>query len=389
MDVTLSSWQFKRMQNSNSKIKSSLSNAELAAWLALIRMPGVGNATIQKLNQAFPYLSALFIESESSLLAQGCPKAMIQLIQKVDWRDIEKDLTWAEEPYHYIVLANEDAYPDRLRQTTGAPSLLFVKGKLEVLQTAQLAIVGSRKPTPTGIQAAREFAEQLAFAGLTITSGLALGIDAAAHRAALSAGGQTIAVLGAGIDQIYPRSHQSLAANICEQGALVSEFPPGTPPLAEHFPRRNRIVSGLSLGTFVVEATQQSGSLITARLANEQGREVFAMPGSIYNPQAQGCHFLIKQGAKLVANPADILEELPPLPPKSTHLSPTSPPDHTVGLDEDQLKLIQCVIGYEPTAFEILLERSHLDAKQLAAALLKLELAGVITMTTGGYMRIA
>ncbi len=369
--------------------KSTPSNTELAAWLALVRMPGVGPITIQKLNQQFPCLSALFVESEQSLLAQGCSEQLVRLISKPDWQGVEKDLTWAQQQsYHYIVLLKDKAYPDYLRQIPDAPAVLFVKGCLGVLPTPQLAIVGSRKPTPTGIQIARDFAERLAHAGLTITSGLALGIDGAAHRAAMLGGGPTIAVLGCGLDQIYPRNHRELANSIIENGALVSEFPIGTPPLAEHFPRRNRIVSGLSLGTLVVEATSQSGSLITARLANEQGREVFAIPGSIYNPQAQGCHLLIKQGAKLVVEPADILEELPSLALKSPLLTPILPLSPPIGLDEDQLKLLQC-IGYEPTSFDTLLARSGLEAKQLATQLLKLEIAGAITSTIGGYMRIA
>jgi DNA processing protein len=247
-------------------------------------------------------------------------------------------------------------------------------------------MVGTRNPTPAGQETAQEFARHLAGVGLTITSGLALGIDAASHRGALAAGGYSVAVVGTGLDRVYPARHRELAHQIAEQGALVSEFSPGVPPLAANFPRRNRIISGLSVGTLVVEAARQSGSLITARLALEQGREVFAVPGSIHNPQARGCHQLLRQGAKLVETAQDVLEELGTLvsyvPQAAMQPDPDS--DSLSELDADYQKVLKC-IGHEPTSVDTVVERSGLTADAVCSMLLVLELQGFVAATNGGH----
>ncbi|MEO5574291.1 MAG: DNA-processing protein DprA, partial [Gammaproteobacteria bacterium] len=264
----------------------------------------------------------------------------------------------------------------------------FVVGNAAVLSTPQLAIVGSRNPTPAGSETAHDFARHLCASGLTITSGLASGIDAASHRGALDGGGLTIAVAGTGLDRVYPARHHDLAHQIAGHGALVSEFVLGTPPLSDHFPRRNRIISGLSLGTLVVEAAQRSGSLITARMAADQGREVFAIPGSIHNPLARGCHFLIRQGAKLVETANDIMEELGPLARSLKAVSPQSALRNdcitaNVQLSVETEKLVAC-LGFESTTIDRLVERSGLTAEAVSSILLMLELQGCVTSTIGG-----
>lgn len=230
---------------------------------------------------------------------------------KADWQGVEKDLRWLASPGCHMVHKTSRNYPPLLKEIHAAPFILFVQGNLARLADPQIAIVGSRNPTPVGCEIAAKFAYYFSNMGLTVTSGLALGIDGAAHKGALLGVASTIAVLGHGLDCIYPASHQELAGDILKaNGALVSEFPIGVSPLPSHFPRRNRIISGLTMGTLVVEAALKSGSLITAKLALEQGREVFAIPGSIHNPLAKGCHALIREGAKLVETTQDVLEEL-------------------------------------------------------------------------------
>ena len=266
------------------------------------------------------------------------------------------------------------------------PPLLFVQGDPDLLARPQLAIVGSRNPSPVGHRTAQEFARHLAGGGLIVTSGLALGIDGAAHRGALAAG-TTIAVMGTGPDRIYPARHQALARRIAASGALVTEFPPGVGAQAENFPRRNRIISGLCVGTLVVEATRRSGSLITARLASEQGREVFAIPGSIHNPLARGCHALIRQGAKLVETAQDIVEELAPLLGSLTAFSlqpdPVAAPGEAVALDADYAHLL-AVMGHDPLSPDELIRASGLSAETVASMLLLLELEGLVAACPGG-----
>lgn len=267
------------------------------------------------------------------------------------------------------------------------PPLLFVIGNPDLLQQSQLAMVGSRNPSVDGRENAQAFARELVNQGLVITSGLALGIDAAAHQGALAGDGLTIAVTGTGLDRVYPARHRALAKEIAARGALVSEFPIGTPALAENFPRRNRIISGLSLGTLVVEAAPQSGSLITARLAAEQGREVFAIPGSIHNPLARGCHQLIRQGAKLVESVADILEEIHvTYAPKASVTQDNS--QTTPDLDDNSL-ILWSNLGSAPTSVDTLVSRSQLTTEQVSSILLIMELQGWVTSAPGGmYLRV-
>jgi DNA processing protein len=284
----------------------------LARWIAFIHLPGAGLARRQEMLAQFGSIDAIF-DSSPGLLKKylsGNPDALAALRDGPDLAALEPALAWLAEPGHHLVTFTDPDYPPLLRQIPDPPLALYVLGDRACLSTPQLAVVGSRNPTPGGRENARAFARALAEAGLTITSGLALGIDGEAHRGALEADGRTIAVTGTGLDRVYPATHRALAHEIAARGALVSEFAIGSPPRAEHFPVRNRIISGLSLGTLVVEAAERSGSLISARLAGEQGREVFAIPGSIQSPLSRGCHRLIRQGAKLVETAQDILEEL-------------------------------------------------------------------------------
>jgi DNA processing protein len=321
----------------------------------------------------------------------GLPKAEIEA-------GIAADLRWLEGAGRTLLTLDSPDYPELLARIASPPPALFVEGAVGALALPQLAIVGSRNPTALGRETATRFATQLAGAGLAITSGLALGIDAAAHRGALAAGRPTVAVLGGGLDCIYPAEHTGLAATIpAGGGALVSEFPTGTPPLRNHFPRRNRIIAGLAVGTLVVEAALRSGSLITARLAAEQGREVFAIPGSIHSPTARGCHHLIRDGAKLVETADDVLAELAPLlgtlhrnapptaPPPTARpaqiiesTGPSAPP-----LDKDQEILLDAV-GFEPASVDALTARLGWKAGTVASMLLILELEGLVAQQPGG-----
>lgn len=287
----------------------------VARWLTLRRLPGVGACTPRDLLEYFGSVENIFSASRGQLEKSLAVKreAIDAILSGPDEAALKPDLDWLGEPHHYLLVWSDPDYPPLLREIPDPPVMLYVMGDRRVLSRPQLAIVGSRNPTPMGRENARAFAKSLAGAGLVITSGMALGIDGAAHRGALEAGGKTIAVAGTGLDRVYPSRHRDLAHDIVRHGALVSEFPLGTPPKPENFPVRNRLISGLSLGTLVVEAALQSGSLITARLATEQGREVFAIPGSIHSPQSRGCHALIRQGVKLVETAQDILEELGPL----------------------------------------------------------------------------
>jgi len=295
---------------------------------------------------------------------------------------------WLEHPDHHLIPVDNPLYPELLRNCPHAPQQLWIKGDPEVLAMPQLAIVGSRNATPGGVESAQQFAAYLAGCGLTVTSGLALGVDAAAHRGALAANGLTVAVLGNGPDEIYPRTNHDLAQQISSNGALVSEFPPGTPVRRNQFPQRNRIIAGLSLGTLVVEAGINSGSLITARFAGDYGREVFAIPGSIHNPLAKGCHRLIRQGAKLVEQAADIIEEIGflarALTPESRPQTDRSKlPETAISADPDHAELLK-QMGFDPVTVDGLISRSGLTAEQLSSMLLILELQGKVEALPGG-----
>ena len=310
---------------------------DIENWLKLYRVQGIGPSSFHKLLLAFDGdPGAALTASEARWKQAGLNRRQIKPLSERG-TDPGTDLRWLEADNHHLILFGDSAYPTLLAEITNPPPLLFVRGDKSLLTHPQLAMVGSRNPTRGGLENARAFASHLAAAGLGIISGLAMGIDGASHEGALEANGLTIAVAATGLDQVYPARHRRLADRIADNGAIISEFPIGTRPQAEHFPRRNRIISGMSMGTLVVEAAQRSGSLITARNAGEQGREIFAIPGSIHNPLARGCHHLIRQGAKLVETAEDILEELgpllasrPPLPnPLINKLFPF-PPIHSI-----------------------------------------------------------
>jgi DNA processing protein len=286
---------------------------------------------------------------------------------------------------HSTIALGDDDYPELLTQLSDPPQLLYVRGNKDALHLPAIAIVGSRNPTRGGARNAFEFSRYLAESGFCIVSGLAQGIDAAAHRGALEAGAATVAFLGNGIDIVYPPSNRELADAIVVNGALVSEYPPGTPPLKAYFPQRNRLISGLSLGTLVVEAARRSGSLITARLASEQGREVFALPGSIHNPMARGCHRLLRDGAKLVETVDDIMTELAPLTGHLKQIT-TESTQKEVGVaneDEEYVKLRKN-LGHDPIGIDELVVRSGLTIDQVSSMLLILELDGKIEKLSGG-----
>src|SRR5580700_9973019 len=305
---------------------------------------------------------------------------------------IADDLSWLGRSGAQILLYTDPEYPPLLRQIAAPPAALYVLGSAAALSSPQLAMVGSRSPTPAGRTTAHEFAAWFVRAGLTVTSGLAVGIDAASHEGALAGGGQTVAVCGTGLDLVYPPEHHGLAQRIAAHGALVSEFPPGTGPARANFPRRNRIISGLSVGTLVVEAARHSGSLITARLAAEQGREVFAVPGSIHNPLARGCHALIRNGAKLVESADDILSELKFSVGKQCLIGGTRGRATRGGaassLDKDH-KILLDALGFEPASLDTLVERTGLPSQSVASMLLFLELEDVVGLHSGGrYVRL-
>ena len=306
---------------------------------------------------------------------------------------VDSDLRWLETSGVALLPATSPDYPSLLRESPDAPAVLFVRGDVRILAEPQLAMVGSRNPTAGGRATARDFACFFARAGLTVTSGLALGIDAACHEGALFAGGPTVAVLGCGLDRIYPRNHEELAERIAGHGAVITEFPPGTEPRAACFPQRNRIIAGLAHGTLVIEAAEKSGSLITARLAGVAGRDVFAIPGSIHNPLARGCHQLIRQGAKLVERPEDVLCELKiSLSAQLVASSPTeaSVPDAGSPLLDKAYKILLDALAFEPASVDSLIERTGMNSESIASMLLILELDGHVAPHPGGrYSRMA
>ncbi len=384
MDAT----SINQISSSDPNFVKAPDEASLASWLALLHCPGIGPRRFQTLLEYFQHPSVLFEIGPGEINRLELPKESKEWLKQPNWSKVEADLAWRRAaPDHHIISIEDERYPQRLRQIDSAPPLLFVNGRPELLKTLQLGMVGSRNPSAGGKENAFNFAQSLSQAGLTITSGLAQGIDAAAHQGALAGSGQTIAVTGTGLDRVYPARHRELAHEIASSGALISEFATGTPPLAAHFPRRNRIISGLSLGTLVVEAAPKSGSLITARLANEQGREVFAIPGSIHNPLARGCHNLIRQGAKLVETIDDIVDELGVAPnfDHAVQSNPAAPPE----LDAESSKLLS-IMGHDPVSIDMLVERSQLAAEDVTSILLVLELQGMVSCLAGGlYMKAA
>ncbi len=358
---------------------------ELAAWIRLVMTPGIGIRTAHKLLTAYGLPQDVFETSYRELqriVSQQIADAVYAPVSPAVSRQIELTEKWLEEPGNTILTLSDSAYPGTLLEISDPPLMLYVKGKSELLSSRSVAIVGSRNATTQGCLDAGEFAASLSDAGLTVVSGLALGIDAAAHRGALKGKGSTIAVIGTGADMVYPARNRELAHQIAREGCIVSEFPLGTKPLASNFPRRNRVISGLSAGILVVEAAARSGSLITAQTAIEQGREVFAVPGSIHSPLSRGCHELIRQGAKLVETSRDILEELkyydsPNREDVCVQVSGGS------SLQDDVL----AEMGFDPVNADTLCERCQLDAATLNVALLDLEMAGNIECLPGGLYR--
>jgi len=377
-----------------SDVKGSDLGPEVVDWLVLVGAPGVGPRTITRLIDHFGNPAAVRQAPTEALAQLGIAPESISALRSPDSTAIERTLAWAEQPRAHILTRTDPRFPPLLAEIPDPPAVLYVRGDPLVLTEPQIAIVGSRNPTPQGQQITHELASRLAEFGLVVTSGLATGVDGAAHRGALE-GGRTIAVLGTGPDQVYPAAHRDLAQRIAATGALVSEYPPGEGPRGSNFPRRNRLISGLSLGTLITEAALQSGSLITARCALEQGREVLAVPGSVRSPLARGCHSLIREGARLVENADQILAELAPLLRDLITPLPANPtrgdesqqgPERA--MDPDYRQLLDAM-GYEPVAVDELVALSGLPIPSLSSMLLVLELEGHVSSVPGGrYCRV-
>ncbi|TDU28126.1 DNA protecting protein DprA [Panacagrimonas perspica] len=356
---------------------------ELRGWLKLIRCPGLGAAQLIGLVKQCGSASAASSASRSVWSAAGIARTVRDALDSLDTHQHESDAAWCEEPRRGLIPWNDARYPQRLREIASCPPALFYRGDPDLLLLPQIAVVGSRNATPQGLETAEGFAAELARRGLTITSGLALGVDGAAHRGALSVEGNTIAVCATGLDRVYPSRHKTLASEIDRRGLLISEFAPGTAPRPENFPRRNRLISGLALGVLVVEAASESGSLITARLAAEQGREVFAIPGSIHNVMARGCHRLIRQGAKLVETVDDILEEIGGQVGSWLRSIPVADEESKRAEGHRHQRILDA-LGDQPCAIDALVEALGLGVDQLSAALIELELEGRVAPAAGG-----
>ncbi len=361
--------------------------ADVSAWLILNRCPGLGAAKVFELHAKLGSASTLLQQDRGALRRLGLGNRTVDYLCAPNESDIANDLAWLDAKDNHLLTLDDDDYPKLLNTIPDPPPVLYVTGNVRVLSHPQFAVVGSRHPTPSGRDTSFAFARFLASSGLAVTSGLASGIDAAAHRGALASDGLTIAVCGTGPDRVYPPDHESLAKKIATNGALVTEFPFGAPPKKGHFPRRNRIISGLSLGTLVVEAAARSGSLITARLAMEQGREVFAIPGSIHSPVSRGCHRLIREGAKLVESAADIFDELRGIAGLALDTAPgrddIMAPKQVDDLDTDYRKLLD-FMGAAPLPIDILVDRSGLTPAEVSSMLLIMELKGLVESTPDG-----
>jgi DNA processing protein len=351
----------------------------LEDWLTLCLTPGLGSATIRRLLAAFGPPDQILHADAKSLARAAIPEVAAALKSGAAADAVERALEWASKPDRHVITLADDEYPRLLLEISDPPPLLYARGDLALLDRPALAIVGSRNATAQGLRNAEAFAEAFSAGGMTIVSGLALGIDTAAHRGGLANAGSTIAVLGTGIDVVYPRSNAPLCAEIAARGLLLSEYALGTPAAGHNFPRRNRLISGLARGCLVVEAALGSGSLITARVASEQGREVFAIPGSIHSPLSKGCHSLIKQGAKLVESAEDVLAEL------GGTLFPAQP----TRIDSTGSGELLTHMGFDPVDIDALCARAGLPAQAIAAELLRLELDGLVSTLPGGrYQRL-
>ena len=365
--------------------QSDAKNGEYALWIALSQIQGLGNVGYYQLLSNFGSPEGIFSASLSQLKEFVEVEVAVKISQGVDVEAVRSSLDWLKKDNAHLVTLADEAYPRRLLEIDSPPVIFYALGNLQWLHHPSIAIVGSRNATPQGEKNAEDFAQSLCDQGLCVVSGMALGIDGASHRGALKSNGATIAVVGTGLDIVYPSRHRDLAHQIAERGLIVSEFSLGTPSKAQNFPRRNRIISGLSLGCLVVEANVDSGSLITARLAAEQGREVFAIPGSIHSPVSKGCHQLIKQGAKLAESTADIIEELKNTLPE---LSPIGSLAHS-GQTATKPNIVLASMGFDAIGFDALLSSSGLTTEALSAMLMMLELEGKITIINGGkYQRL-
>jgi DNA processing protein len=356
---------------------------ELAQWIRLEQTPGVGLETARKLLSAFGLPENIFSSSFSSLqkiVSERVAHALIAPPSADITAQIDKTLAWAGQTGNRVLTLADAAYPKALLDIADPPLILYVKGRFDLLSNPALAVVGSRNATTQGVLNAEKFSEVLSQAGLTIISGMALGIDTAAHQGGLRGPGSTVAVIGTGADIVYPARNRTLAHQIAAEGCIISEYGLGTPAIAANFPRRNRIISGLAQGVLVIEAAAQSGSLITARMAAEQGREVFAIPGSIHSPLSKGCHLLIKQGAKLVESAQDVLEEI-------KHSPHQLPPDASSVKEAAVTSAVLAAMGFDPVAPDALAARCASDIAALNAELLTLELDGLIEMLPGGMVR--
>lgn len=365
----------------------------MRGWLRLIRARGLRNVEALRLLESFGSANAACAASAAQWQGLGVERSKVQLPAEDDPL-VATDLAWlAAEPSRALVTLHDSRYPESLKAITTPPLALFVRGEVALLAQPQLAMVGARSATPQGLENAKAFAAELSRRGVLITSGLAVGVDGAAHQGALEAKAPTIAVCGTGLDRVYPARHKALAQAILDGGgALVSEFPPGTEALPQHFPSRNRVISGLSLGVLVVEASRESGSLITARRAVEQGREVFAIPGSIHNPMSKGCHQLIREGAKLVESVDDVLLELAPKLGAWLREQALAAPVTAGGSDArhepTEARLLEA-LSDAPQSVDTLQAATGLAPAELHAALLSLELQGLASPTAGGgFMRL-
>ena len=357
---------------------------ELGAWLRLLETPQVGRTSARRLLAAFGSPQAVIAATTAARGAVVGPTQAAALASIPDTLPalIDTTLAWLSDQASEtrdVVMLGDPRYPVALLDAPDPPLLLYVRGRMELLQAPAIAVVGSRSPTPQGADNARAFASHLSDSGLTVISGLALGVDAAAHAGGLEGAASTVAVVGTGLDRVYPKRNLSLAHRIASHGLIVSEYALGTPPLAENFPQRNRIIAGIARGTLVVEAALQSGSLITARMANEAGRDVFAIPGSIHSPQSRGCHALIKQGAKLVETAQDILEELR-VPTASSAVPSVAAP---VPEDASPHALLLGAMGFDAVTLDSLVARTNWGASALSVALLELELDGQVARLPG------
>ena len=419
--------------HTNSVIEHNLttpSNSALSA-LALFHLPGVGATRYHKLIEWFGSVEAAVIGDRKLIMAAGVKAESVRLLDEYVLkafdsdigRLIKRDLEWAENPGNDLLLIDDQDYPPLLKHIDSPPPVLYIKGDRALVSEPQIAIVGSRSPSIDGKENAYRFAKSIVNVGLVVTSGMALGVDGAAHKGAIDGNGHTVAVVGTGVDVIYPARHRALSAGILERGVIVSELPLGTQPHPSNFPRRNRIISALSLGVLVVEASPKSGSLITAHCALDQGREVYAIPGSIHNPMARGCHQLLRQGAKLVESAEDIFEELSSLLAfhqlmrnESTNTKPFSEfsvedsqvnmtadlfepergssfesglasNDLHTDLTETETRLLS-LLGYDVVSVDLAVERSELPVEEISILLMSLELKGFVQSVPGGFQKV-